>query len=216
MSHTNQIGRPRNWEKFQHYKNRNPPWIKLHHDLIDDREYQRLPIASRALAPAMWLLASESRDGAFDISIEELAFRLRQPAKEIEAGLKPLIAAGFFTLEHVASSVLADCQHVAPKSCSETETETETEKENGFALFWSAYPRKTAKPAALRAFKGQKINGELPTILKDIESRKTGAAWQKEDGAYIPHPATYLNGRRWEDEIQVQQPARSAMLARVI
>ena len=63
MARTNPIGRPRNWEKFQHYKNRKPPWIKLHHDLIDDREYQRLPIASRALAPQLWLMASESKDG---------------------------------------------------------------------------------------------------------------------------------------------------------
>jgi hypothetical protein len=87
---------------------------------------------------------------------------------------------------------------------------------SGFALFYQAYPKKTAKPAALKAFKAQKINGELPIILEDIESRKTGDGWQKDGGKWIPNPSTYLNNRLWEDEIQVQQPARSAMLARVI
>lgn len=54
---------PRRWSDFQHYKDRRPPWIKLHKALLDDREYQRLPLASRALAPMLWLLASESKDG---------------------------------------------------------------------------------------------------------------------------------------------------------
>lgn len=99
---------------------------------------------------------------------------------------------------------------------TETGTGTGTAPIHGFASFWSIYPKKTAKPEAQKAFKAQKINGELQTILEDIERRKSGNDWQKDGGKWIPHPATYLNGRRWEDEIQVQQPARSAMLARVI
>ncbi len=57
---------PKNWAVFQHYKDRCPPWIKLHRDLLNDRSYMRLPIASKALAPMLWLLASESKDGVFD------------------------------------------------------------------------------------------------------------------------------------------------------
>jgi hypothetical protein len=211
----NQIGRPRNWENFQHYKNRRPPWIKSHHALLDDREYQRLPLASRALAPSLWLLASESKDGSFDISIEELTFRLRQPVKDIEAGLKPLIDAGFFTVEHVASTALADCQHVAPKSSSEKSRE-ETEIEQAFESFWSAYPSKVAKPTALKEFKAVKAHKHMVSILENIDRRKSGDGWQKDGGKWIPNPAKYLKERRWEDEIQVQQPARSALLARVI
>ena len=121
---------PRRWADFQHYKNRRPPWIKLHKSLLDDREYQRLPLASRALAPMLWLLASESDDGVFDGSIEELTFRLRQPARDIESGLAPLIDAGFFSVVHEASSVLADCQQLVPQRREETETETETETDS--------------------------------------------------------------------------------------
>ena len=120
---------PKNWASFQHYKDRNPPWIKLHKDLLDDRAFQRLPIASRALAPMLWLLASESKDGSFKGSVEELAFRLRTSEKEIDAGLKPLIANGFFLPVQDASNALADDKQVAPESCSETEAERETKTE---------------------------------------------------------------------------------------
>lgn len=117
---------PKNWDSFQHYKDRNPPWIKLHKGLIDDRTYQRLPVASRALAPMLWLLASELKDGSFDGDVVELAFRLRSSEKEVSAGLDPLIKAGFFMPVQDASSVLADCARVA---VPETEGETEKEKE---------------------------------------------------------------------------------------
>jgi len=82
---------------------------------------------------------------------------------------------------------------------TETETETETDAPDGFDLFYKTYPKKVGKPAAAKAFKTQKINGELPSILADIEKRIQGFDWQKENGQFIPNPATYLNQRRWED-----------------
>ena len=116
---------PKNWKSFQHYKDRNPPWVKLHKTLLDDRDFSRLPIASKALAPMLWLLASESKDGIFDGSVEEIAFRLRWSEKDVTAGLKPLIDKGLFS---IASGVLADCyQDARPET--ETETETETKRE---------------------------------------------------------------------------------------
>ena len=65
----------------------------------------RLPIASKALAPLLWLLASEAKDGVFDGSLDELGFRLHISPKEYEDGLKRLINNGFFI---VASGVLVD------------------------------------------------------------------------------------------------------------
>ena len=110
----------KNWPTFQHYKDRSPPWIKLHKGLLDDFNYQRLPIASRALAPMLWLLASESMDGSIDSEPEKLAFRLRTSEQDITDGLNPLIEAGFLT---AASNSLAGClQDAMP------ETETEDRK----------------------------------------------------------------------------------------
>lgn len=120
---------PKNWASFQHYKDRNPPWIKLHKALLNDRAYARLPLASKALAPLLWLLASESKNGSFDADVDELAFRLHLTEKEIAQGVDPLIKAGFFIPLQSDSTVLATCQQVAPDSCSEREGETERETE---------------------------------------------------------------------------------------
>jgi uncharacterized phage protein (TIGR02220 family) len=117
---------PRRWVDFQHYKNRAPPWIKLQRSLLDDYEYHCLPVASRALAPLLWLIASESMDGSFDAAPDRLGFRLRQTTKEIETAIKPLIEKGFFEVVRNASETLADCKRDA---CLETEGEGEREEE---------------------------------------------------------------------------------------
>lgn len=115
---------PKNWDKFQHYKDRNPPWIKLHRDLLIDKEFMRLPLASKALAPMLWLLASEDVNGVFEADLDQLEFRLRLTQKELNSGLKPLIDNGFFL---DASTMLAvSLQDAIP------ETEGEGEKEAKF------------------------------------------------------------------------------------
>jgi hypothetical protein len=119
--------KPKNWAVFQHYKDRCPPWIKLHRDLLNDRKFMRLPIASKAVAPLLWLLASESKDGVFDGSLDELVFRLHITPKEYQDGVKPLIDNDFFIL---VSGVLAERkQDAIPETETETEGETETETE---------------------------------------------------------------------------------------
>lgn len=116
--------RVHDWHQFQHYKERNPSWIKLHKGLLDNYKYQRLPVDSRALAPMIWLLASESKDGSLDYDLEKIAFRLRMSALELEAAIVPLISGGFLELEHDASAPLAE-----PERESSLEKETEREKE---------------------------------------------------------------------------------------
>lgn len=70
----------------------------------------------------------------------------------------------------------------------------------GFFDFWQLYPKKVAKPAAIKAW--VKLNPNDETFRKILESVKAQSAspdWLKDGGQFIPHPATYLNGRRWED-----------------
>ena len=112
---------PKNWKSFQHYNKRNPPWIKLHRSLLDDYEFSMLPVESRALAPMLWLIASETKDGCIQTSSEALAFRLRSTIEYVEKAIKPLVLAGFFI---DASIMLATCLRDATP---ETEGETEGE-----------------------------------------------------------------------------------------
>ncbi len=115
----------RNWDKFQHYRHRRPPWIKLHRQLLDDCRFHALPLGSRALAPMLWLLASEEEDGVIDFDTPSIAFRLRMPEQEMLSYLIPLIEQGFFLLSgDDASTMLADCLHAASKLLHQS-TETE-------------------------------------------------------------------------------------------
>jgi hypothetical protein len=71
----------------------------------------------------------------------------------------------------------------------------------GFDRFWAAYPRKVGKAAAERVFKRLRPDKDLlKTMLIALEQQKASRQWQKEDGQFIPHPATWLNQARWEDE----------------
>lgn len=70
-----------------------------------------------------------------------------------------------------------------------------------FTDFWSAYPKKVAKVDAERAWKKLKPSEGLASrIINDVDHRKNGSDWIKDNGRYIPYPATYLNQHRWEDE----------------
>jgi hypothetical protein len=114
---------PKNWKEFQHYTDRKPAWIKLHRALLDDYQFACLPVASRALAPCLWLLASEYEGGEITASLEEIAFRLRMTPDELADALHPLVKAKFFI---VASGALADCHQSA---CLERETQEEKQVE---------------------------------------------------------------------------------------
>lgn len=70
----------------------------------------------------------------------------------------------------------------------------------GFLEFWKEYPKKVAKPVALRAFRKLSPNPDaLTAILNHVRAAKSSDQWSRDAGAFIPHPATYLNQRRWED-----------------
>jgi hypothetical protein len=77
----------------------------------------------------------------------------------------------------------------------------------GFEAFWSAYPRKTAKPAAAKAFARLAPNTQLlARMLAAVAEQAQTPQWIKDGGEFIPHPATWLNQRRWEDSAASVKP----------
>lgn len=67
-----------------------------------------------------------------------------------------------------------------------------------FLEFWKAYPYKTAKDKAWEAW--QKKSPPLQDCLKTLAWQVKSEQWVKEKGQFIPMPATWINGKRWEDE----------------
>lgn len=69
-----------------------------------------------------------------------------------------------------------------------------------FDEFWRAYPKKLGKGEAEKAWAKHKCSAILPQILTTLRKLKISHDWTKEVGQFIPHPATWLNRKGWEDE----------------
>lgn len=72
---------------------------------------------------------------------------------------------------------------------------------SGFEEFWKAYPKRVGKGNAEKAWTKLKCDSFLPLILTRLRTLKTSADWTKDGGQFIPHPATWLNRKGWEDEL---------------
>lgn len=114
---------------------------------------------------------------------------------------------------------------LSSESESESESESKADKEREkererarqetqerFDRFWRAYPRHTAKQNALKAF--SKINPDedmLAQMLAALERQKQSDQWTRDGGAFVPHPATWLNQERWTDELPKAVPRKTVI-----
>ena len=72
-----------------------------------------------------------------------------------------------------------------------------------FDTFWSAYPKKIGKAKCQRWFDTHNVDDTLlDTMLKAIDTQKVTEQWTKDNGKFIPHPYTWLNQGRWDDEVE--------------
>ena len=72
--------------------------------------------------------------------------------------------------------------------------------EEAFRTFWTVYPRKTAKAVAAKAYAALRPSADLQAvILAAVRQQAASHDWQKDGGRFVPHAATWLRGRRWED-----------------
>ncbi len=118
--------RIRDWDKYQHYKKRKPPWIKLYTDLLRDYKFEQLQNDSMLLSILLCLLASQM-DNKIPADEKYLGKHLPMHGK---VKLQPLIDAGLIELFQDDSVLPADCAHVAiPETETETDKERETKKE---------------------------------------------------------------------------------------
>jgi len=116
----------RNWKKFQHFKDRKPPWVKLYRDILDDLDWHELDATASKVLIMCWLIASED-DGRLP-PVKTLAFRLRMSEKQTNDCLNKLS----HWLEQDDISVISEqYQSDSLETERETEKETEVEKKRG-------------------------------------------------------------------------------------
>lgn len=109
--------RVKNWSKFQHYKDRCPPWIKLHREVMNDMAFMALTLEQRAVLMFVWVLAAEG-DGEVPDDPKVIAWRLRVPTVDLES----LVSAGFL------ERTLADASRCSPETERETEESRDREE----------------------------------------------------------------------------------------
>jgi hypothetical protein len=86
----------------------------------------------------------------------------------------------------------------------ETNKQCTTDAQMLFESFWAAYPRKVGKGAAKKAWaKIRPSRTMVGQMIAAIHEQQNSVQWQRNNGQYIPHPATWLNQTRWEDEPEI-------------
>lgn len=114
----------KNFERFQHYKDRAPPWIKFHASTLDDYEFAQLPDASKGHLLSIWLLASKL-DNRIPNDAKWIARRINATER---VDIELLVRAGFLS-EQDASGTLATRTQDACLETEERERREETETE---------------------------------------------------------------------------------------
>jgi hypothetical protein len=197
-----------NWSLYQHYRERNPPWVKLHYALLSGETWVALDDASRVLAVACILIASrhDGRVPANPVYIQRVAY-LNQPPD-----FKPLVDTGFLV---DASGLLAACKRDAStmldqrqrRDRGESETEAE-ESENSrtraheaepyrWADFAAIYPsfRLSYTKAAMKWWrKHAKDDATVDAILAGVRAWLESEQWQ---GGIVPNCGKFLEGEVW-------------------
>ena len=199
----------RNFDKYQHYKERNPPCIKVHRSIFEDYAFECLQDASKLHLMLIWVLASQC-DNKIPMDVEWLKRKLGVTGK---ITLKPLLDGGFIEAVQGASEMLAICQQSAD---SEAETETYKATETytpdacaeAFEICWDKYPRKAGnKKKALDCFKKSvwaKGDQGQETFLKKMGAYVASV----DDPGFLQHGETFF--RNWQDlEISNIRPIKN-------
>ena len=196
----------KNWSRFQHFKDRRPPWIKLYRELLDDRQWHDLPPECAKLLVECWLLASEQHvEGIITGDIEDIAFRLHRTAAEVWPLLQAVAVQGFIDIssDDDINVISERYQDDAP------ETETETEKEqtrrkrrvypSEFEVVWNLHrrgPKAKAHEEWRQAVPGVITQEELVKALRGYVATLTP------DFQGV-HLWRYIRDQRWEEAHEV-------------
>jgi hypothetical protein len=99
------------------------------------------------------------------------------------------------------------------KATEERRQDTE-EYSPDFERFWFVYPRKVGKKEAYRAF--NKANKPVQLLIAAVNAQMQSEQWNKENGKYIPNPATWLNQGRWDDQVTRKAGNRFMQIAEAL
>lgn len=105
----------------------------------------------------------------------------------------------------ISNSKSLDIDNTKKSSNTKEERKEKEKKEDAdFDRFWKVYPNKKGKGVARTAFQKAKAKVSVDVMISAVENQKRSRQWMDDGGRYIPHPATWLNQERWDDNLQVE------------
>ncbi len=112
--------------------------------------------------------------------------------------------------EITKTSFQKDVDPIDQKTKVNTKTNTKTNitvnNVDDFDSFWKFYPRKASKDAARKAWIKLRPDVHVMQMIADnVKERVEKGEWRKDNQSFILHASTYLNQKRWEDEVVDQQ-----------
>jgi hypothetical protein len=193
----------KNFDRFQHYKDRSPPWIKLYNELLDDYAFGQLSDQTKFHLVAIWLLASRTEN---KIPHDPQWIAARINAKN-RVDLDALEKAGFIVVSQDAPEGVDGVGQNASKALDQRREEERQRREEQKAIeaefegFWAVYPRRVGKGDARRAFMKAREKADLATLVAGVKRMPPAS-----DPKFIPHASTWLNGERWLDGMATAKP----------
>jgi hypothetical protein len=154
----------KNWKQFQHYRDRDPQWIKLYRKVLADYEFSRLQDASKLLLICIWLLASEDREhrGRVPNDPEWIA---RRAGIQGPVDLQPLIDAGFLLLARRKQDASKTVAKRLPRDRDRVR-DSEPAKETWLTPFADAWQARCGEPPF----------GKLAKVLAPLHKQHGGEA----------------------------------------
>lgn len=180
--------RVKNWRQFQHYRDRNPPWIKLHFAMLASEDWVSLDDASRVLAVACMLVASRNEGEIPDnpAYIKRVAYLNRVP------NFKPLIDCGFLEDASNVEQKLATARPETEERQRREETEERQTRSRGSRLLPDWRPSEILEAWAVK----ERPDLEMPAVVAKFGDYWRGVPGSR--GMKLDWEATFRNFIRTE------------------
>lgn len=187
------------YEKFQHYKDRAPRWIKLYASTLDDYAFLRLTDAQKWHLVGLWILASKL-DNVLPNDEAWLAQRIGATS---DFAVQPLMDAGFIVLAHCKQNARKSLAHSKRNARPIREEKSREEKigeySEPFLLAWERYPRRpnNNKADAWAAWSARlKEGGSAEQMLAGVEAYAQYVAAMKVEAKFVKQAKTFFGPKR--------------------
>jgi len=192
---------PKNWDNFQHYKDRKPQWIKLHRELLNDFSYSLVRIGTKATLPLLWLLACEYEEGIINATIEEISFRIHIDKNTVQTAIDELVEVGYFTLDSTLVQNGTEKNITVPtNTVGASREEKRREEKSMYALFLKELKEQVQYKTKVTSTKDGIV---LFAGIEDIQQLKTSYInHQKSEGKFAQRITAFMEDYNTTPEVK--------------